>query len=193
MRRMLQHVSRSALQENSPSIRQTASLRLKSPTSSSSSFVCIRCRLQTSPSQEVRIFPGIKTIVSPFQYRCLSSYGRLRKEDRPEITKNDPTAAGIPTPPPFAESASDTKSPLNGSGVHIVPDEDLPSYREKLRGRLSKRFNHIMDDLMPKLALASQRINTYTGTDYSGIEALRKEIIEHGTRSASAVLSIKHG
>jgi hypothetical protein len=38
-----------------------------------------------------------------------------------------------------------------------------------------------MDDLMPKLALASQRINTYTGTDYSGIAALRKEIIEQGT------------
>ena len=33
-----------------------------------------------------------------------------------------------------------------------------------------------MDDLMPKLAVASQRINTFTGTDYSGIEALRTEI-----------------
>jgi sensitive to high expression protein 9 len=41
-------------------------------------------------------------------------------------------------------------------------------------------MNQLMDDLMPKLALASQRINTYTGTDYSGIETLRKEIIEQG-------------
>lgn len=64
--------------------------------------------------------------------------------------------------------------------VHAVPDEDLPSHRERLRSRLGTRFNELMDDLMPKLALASQRINTYTGTDYSGIAALRKEIIEQG-------------
>ncbi|TID25893.1 putative mitochondrion biogenesis protein [Venturia nashicola] len=62
--------------------------------------------------------------------------------------------------------------------VHAVPDEDLPSYREHMRSRLGTRFNELMDDLMPKLALASQKINTYTGTDYSGIAALRKEIAE---------------
>lgn len=64
--------------------------------------------------------------------------------------------------------------------VHAVPDEDLPSYRERMRSRLGTRFNEMMDELMPKLALASQKINTYTGTDYSGIAALRKEIIEQG-------------
>jgi sensitive to high expression protein 9 len=37
-----------------------------------------------------------------------------------------------------------------------------------------------MDDLMPKLVLASQKINNYTGSDYSGIEALRREIKEQG-------------
>jgi hypothetical protein len=42
-------------------------------------------------------------------------------------------------------------------------------------------MNEVMDDLMPKLAVASQRINTYTGTDYSGIESLRREIREQGT------------
>lgn len=35
-----------------------------------------------------------------------------------------------------------------------------------------------MDSLLPRIALLSQRINSYTGTDYSGIEALRQEIKE---------------
>ena len=35
-----------------------------------------------------------------------------------------------------------------------------------------------MDDMLAKAAVASQRLNTYTGTDYSGIEVLRNSIIE---------------
>lgn len=35
-----------------------------------------------------------------------------------------------------------------------------------------------MDDLLPKLAVVTQKVNTYTGTDYSGVEALRREIQE---------------
>lgn len=35
-----------------------------------------------------------------------------------------------------------------------------------------------MDELQSNLATASQRLNNYTGTDYSGIEALRREIKE---------------
>lgn len=34
-----------------------------------------------------------------------------------------------------------------------------------------------MDDLLTKATLASQQINTYTGTDFRGIEALRSEIV----------------
>jgi sensitive to high expression protein 9 len=59
-----------------------------------------------------------------------------------------------------------------------VPDEQLPSHIEAQRWTLTKRFNKMVDDLMPRLALLSQRINSYTGTDYSGIEALRQEIKE---------------
>jgi sensitive to high expression protein 9 len=36
----------------------------------------------------------------------------------------------------------------------------------------------LMDKTMASLTLASQRINNYTGTDYSAIEALRREITE---------------
>jgi sensitive to high expression protein 9 len=59
-----------------------------------------------------------------------------------------------------------------------VPDEDLPSHIEAQRWTLTKRFNKVMDGLMPRIAQLSQRINSYTGTDYSGIEALRQEIKE---------------
>ncbi|GAM90130.1 hypothetical protein ANO11243_081700 [Dothideomycetidae sp. 11243] len=35
-----------------------------------------------------------------------------------------------------------------------------------------------MDEMLAKAAVAGQRVNTYTGTDYSGIEALRQQIVE---------------
>lgn len=37
-----------------------------------------------------------------------------------------------------------------------------------------------MDDLLAKAAIVSHQLNNYTGTDYSGIEALRREIHEQG-------------
>lgn len=61
-----------------------------------------------------------------------------------------------------------------------VPDEHLPSHRERQRWDLSKRFSEIMDEVLPKLAVVTQKVNTYTGTDYSGVEALRREIKEQG-------------
>jgi sensitive to high expression protein 9 len=38
-------------------------------------------------------------------------------------------------------------------------------------------MSHLMDNFLTKATLASQQINTYTGTDFSGIEALRNEIV----------------
>lgn len=35
-----------------------------------------------------------------------------------------------------------------------------------------------MDEILPKLAVVTQKVNNYTGTDYSGIEALRRAIKE---------------
>jgi sensitive to high expression protein 9 len=43
-----------------------------------------------------------------------------------------------------------------------------------------------MDDLLPKLAIVTQKVNTYTGTDYSGIEALRREIKDQGISSGTS-------
>jgi sensitive to high expression protein 9 len=69
-----------------------------------------------------------------------------------------------------------------------VPDEHLPSHRERQRWDFSKRFSDFMDEVLPKLAVVTQKVNTYTGTDYSGVEALRREIKEQGRLSWSISL-----
>ncbi|KAF2459083.1 mitochondrial distribution and morphology family 33, partial [Lineolata rhizophorae] len=40
------------------------------------------------------------------------------------------------------------------------------------------RISELMDKLQEHFAMAGQKVNRYTGTDYSGIEALRREIKE---------------
>ncbi|KAE9965950.1 hypothetical protein EG328_009295 [Venturia inaequalis] len=110
----------------------------------------------------------------------------LRQDEKPEELPLDSETPklieneNVPQPPRTARPK-----------VHAVPDEDLPSYRERMRSKLGTRFNELMDNLMPKLALASQRINTYTGTDYSGIAALRKEIIEQEQLVKSRSTAVK--
>ncbi|KAK5158155.1 hypothetical protein LTR04_005255 [Oleoguttula sp. CCFEE 6159] len=49
-----------------------------------------------------------------------------------------------------------------------------------------------MDDLSTKAAIASQRLNNYTGTDYSGIEALRTEIKDQEQLVKAARAAVTH-
>ncbi|KAJ4352322.1 sensitivity to high expression protein she9 [Didymosphaeria variabile] len=58
---------------------------------------------------------------------------------------------------------------------HVAADQ-LPSHHQAQRWDLSKRFQDLMDDILPKLAVVTHKVNTFTGTDYSGIEALKREI-----------------
>jgi len=91
------------------------------------------------------------------------------------------TIAGEPlTPQPDRQARSTTSDSKDNVADHIarVPDEQLPSHRERQRWDFSKRLSELMDDLLPKLAVVTQKVNTYTGTDYSGVEALRREIQE---------------
>lgn len=81
------------------------------------------------------------------------------------------------TTPPLPSSEAPVP-PKNEPTVSRVPQEDLPSHREGQRWNLSKRLTEIMDELLPKLAVVTQKVNNYTGTDYSGIEALRRAIKE---------------
>jgi sensitive to high expression protein 9 len=82
---------------------------------------------------------------------------------------------------PQAGPASRSRKDEVADNITRVPDEHLPSHRERQRWSLSKRFSEAMDELLPKLAVVTQKVNTYTGTDYSGVEALRREIKEQGT------------
>ncbi|KAI5238334.1 hypothetical protein E4T42_09002 [Aureobasidium subglaciale] len=59
-------------------------------------------------------------------------------------------------------------------------EEALPSKHREQRWQLSKRVQERMDELLAKAALVSHTVNNYTGTDYSGIERLRRDIIDQG-------------
>ena len=54
----------------------------------------------------------------------------------------------------------------------------LPSHAESKRSDLQKRALKLLDDLLVKANTISQQVNQYTGTDYTGIEALRQEIAQ---------------
>jgi len=99
---------------------------------------------------------------------------RLNKEPEPVLEGNPERRQEKPI--------ADTKRSEVVDNVARVPDEELPSHRERQRWNLSKRLSDAMDELLPKLAVVTQKVNTYTGTDYSGIEALRKEIKEQGAQ-----------
>ncbi|CAN9361112.1 unnamed protein product [Alternaria alternata] len=88
----------------------------------------------------------------------------------------EPPAPKVEQPPPKESEPPTKDEPLDN--IARVPDEHLPSHQEKQRWSLSKRFSNAMDELLPKLAVVTQKVNTYTGTDYSGVEALRREIKE---------------
>ncbi|PNS18858.1 Gephyrin [Sphaceloma murrayae] len=57
---------------------------------------------------------------------------------------------------------------------------------------MSKKLQVFMDDMLAKAAVAGQRLNTYTGTDYSGIENIRRQIInlEQKVKSLHEVVSV---
>jgi sensitive to high expression protein 9 len=99
----------------------------------------------------------------------------------------------VPMPPPTASQGAAEATPGKAEFPHkstAAPDvdsikrvaaEDLPSHKERQRWDLSKRMSEVMDELLPKLAMVTQKVNTYTGTDYSSIEALKQEIRDQGT------------
>ena len=157
MRHLVQYVARTIAQNSPP--RAILSGVQKQPTSR---FICVQCRFQA-------------TILSPERSRLSPRVGAGFQE-RKGFSSSPHWTRGIEQ-----DGKKDNyEEPRTNSTVHVVADEELPSHRERIRWRLSKQINKLMDDLMPKLALASQRINNYTGTDYSGIERLRNEIVEQG-------------
>ncbi|KAH7063471.1 Mdm33 family-domain-containing protein [Macrophomina phaseolina] len=88
-----------------------------------------------------------------------------------------PSPSESTLPPPTASTSPPAPStPPRSERVEQVPDEKLPSHRQGLRWEIYKRASAYFDELLPKLILVGQKVNSYTGTDFSGIEALRQEI-----------------
>ncbi|KAF2861789.1 hypothetical protein K470DRAFT_299039 [Piedraia hortae CBS 480.64] len=54
----------------------------------------------------------------------------------------------------------------------------LPSHAEQHRWQLSKDLSRFVDKVLATASVASHHINAYTGTDYTGIDALRQEILQ---------------
>ncbi|KXT13285.1 hypothetical protein AC579_7219 [Pseudocercospora musae] len=116
--------------------------------------------------------------------RPFSSTARLRQDEKkPDGSKSDT----VPIPPPQLSKTQDTtpesvpSSPqpaiLQPSKTPAEKLESLPSVSESRRSPFSKRTSKILDELLVKASEASKYINAHTGTDYSGIEALRQEIV----------------
>ncbi|KAK8231627.1 Mdm33 family-domain-containing protein [Phyllosticta capitalensis] len=134
-------------------------------------------RLSTVSEQVRRLSSTPKTL----QDKPTSSEpgSEIRKEPSVD-TRAEPIEPVSPEPsatprPPTEESSKPPPTP-EPEPVQKVPDEQLPSHRQGLRWELYKRLSAWMDEMLPKLILVGQKVNSFTGTDYSGIEALRREI-----------------
>lgn len=118
--------------------------------------------------------------------RPFSSKHDLGKETSSKSTEGVPETAPSPHHGDASPSISAPEiTPKSNTStvedtIARVPAEALPSHREGQRWDFSKRISELMDELLPKIAQVTQKVNTYTGTDYSSIEALRQEIKEQG-------------
>jgi hypothetical protein len=133
-------------------------LRLLIASANTANISIVRvCALHATP---LTCRPQISNLSSREQFKRTFTHGR-RLYEKQDLKK---------------AASENFQDPL----VRPAPEEDLPSHHEAQRWTTSKRVHALADDLMLKLSVTSQRINKYTGTDYSGIEALRREIKEQG-------------
>ncbi|KAF2020029.1 hypothetical protein BU24DRAFT_489872 [Aaosphaeria arxii CBS 175.79] len=206
MRTLLQHAPRTLLAGGLVNATQHARFAtFRSFAKVSKTEACLRCQLRTAPAWTPGLQLSGKTSSNRL-LRQFSSSRRLLEDKKdpnasepipetiitppppssqplqhqPHQTIQEPIIADSDQPPPAAGAAKPSgptpNPPKPEEPISRVPDEDLPSHREKQRWDLSKRVTEIMDDVLPKLAVVTQKVNTYTGTDYSSISALRKEI-----------------
>lgn len=85
--------------------------------------------------------------------------------------------------PSTIESAREARERYEKSAAQAsstVASKDLPSHAAQQRWPISKRAETMMNSMLARAAVASQTVNTFTGTDYAPIEALRRSIVEQG-------------
>jgi len=157
-------------------------------------WTCTECRVRFA-ERRIRVAAGIGGTLS--WSRTFSSATRLRDEKekgRESATFTKPSIEESPDP---IEPAKTSESPSTNESTERIdnstttssqpdppPDtpasvsSTLPSHTERQRWDYSKKMAKLMDELLARASVASQHINAYTGTDFSGIEALRKEIVD---------------
>ncbi|KAK6001081.1 hypothetical protein QM012_003164 [Aureobasidium pullulans] len=97
------------------------------------------------------------------------------------VTAAPESSQQIPKEDPIEEKITKTEAEVVAEKVvkeEAKAEEALPSKHQEQRWHLSKRVQERMDDLLAKAAVVSHKVNNYTGTDYSGIERLRRDIID---------------
>lgn len=102
--------------------------------------------------------------------------------------EHTPPPPQTPPPSPISTSPRSLRSPPESSP--LVNNEKLPSYARFNRSELTARFQTFMERLMASAAIASHRLNSYTGTDYSGISALRQGILSQENAVKSALQAV---
>ncbi|PPJ55369.1 hypothetical protein CBER1_08690 [Cercospora berteroae] len=98
--------------------------------------------------------------------RAVEAQQRLQEQDEP---KSQPS---LSSQPQSATATATSTAPATAAESSTA----LPSHAESRRSDLQKRLTQFLDDLLLHASRIGQQVNQYTGTDYSGIENLRKEI-----------------
>lgn len=84
----------------------------------------------------------------------------------------------ISSKPDLSSSTSEAVRTKSGDNRQSEASGALPSRTDEQRSEILKRLATLMDSILARASVAGQHINNYTGTDYSGIEALRNEIMQ---------------
>lgn len=128
--------------------------------------------LQPPPSEEKPILPDAQKTQAE-QAEPIVQQTQPDQDVTPTPTESSSVPSSEPpsNPPPRLSAAD---QPLSTPASR---SDSLPSAFAHRRTEISRRMSHLMDNFLTKATAASQQINTYTGTDFSGIEALRTEIV----------------
>ena len=139
------------------------------------SNICLRCRLS---------YLAVKRPTVPRQNVSLQ-INNIRRESRKCLSTTPESRDGTSNhrgPPRQVQDSI----PLDDKGEITRSTTPKDVYDTSSFGKIDRRsnipklFSHFLDGLIAKAIVTGHRINTITGTDYSSIESLRKEIKEQG-------------
>jgi len=145
-----------------------------SPIAKAALWTCAECRFKAQAGS----LHIAKTVTARNAFRrSFASSARLRDDGREHKKPIDPIDIPTPEDETHAKPTSPTTVTTPERPLPSKPSS-LPSHAAERRWQLSKDMTRFIDQLLARASIAGQHINAYTGTDYSGIETLRTEIIE---------------